>query len=94
MTNDSDRTSSNHRPALTPVGLLPAALLGIDVRGLLAGAGAMDARLASPEVARGTKKKPVWVIGSGEAIQYKRNGADITVSSAAQSGAKNSRDLI
>ncbi len=42
--------------------------------------------LASPEIARGTKKKPVWVIGSGEAIQYKRNGGDITTSAAAQSG--------
>ncbi len=41
--------------------------------------------LASPEIARGTKKKPVWVIGSGEAIQYKRNGGDITTSAAAQS---------
>jgi glucose-6-phosphate isomerase len=35
---------------LTPVGLLPAALLGIDIRGLLAGAAAMDARLASGEL--------------------------------------------
>jgi glucose-6-phosphate isomerase len=35
---------------LTPVGLLPAALLGIDIRGLLAGAAAMDRRLASPEL--------------------------------------------
>ena len=35
---------------LTPVGLLPAALLGIDIRGLLAGAGAMDARLGSAEL--------------------------------------------
>jgi glucose-6-phosphate isomerase len=35
---------------LTPVGLLPAALLGIDVRGLLAGAASMDARLSSPEL--------------------------------------------
>jgi glucose-6-phosphate isomerase len=35
---------------LSPVGLLPAALLGIDVRGLLAGAAAMDRRLASPEL--------------------------------------------
>ena len=35
---------------LTPVGLLPAALLGIDIRGLLAGAAAMDARLASAEL--------------------------------------------
>jgi len=35
---------------LTPVGLLPAALLGIDIRGLLAGAEAMDARLSSAEL--------------------------------------------
>jgi glucose-6-phosphate isomerase len=35
---------------LTPVGLLPAALIGIDVRGLLEGAAAMDRRLASPEL--------------------------------------------
>jgi glucose-6-phosphate isomerase len=35
---------------LTPVGLLPAALLGVDIRGLLAGAGAMDARLSSGEL--------------------------------------------
>ncbi|MGA2975745.1 MAG: glucose-6-phosphate isomerase [Spirochaetia bacterium] len=35
---------------LTPVGLLPAALLGIDIKGLLAGAGAMDRRLASAEL--------------------------------------------
>jgi glucose-6-phosphate isomerase len=35
---------------LTPVGLLPAALLGIDIRGLLGGAAAMDRRLASPEL--------------------------------------------
>ncbi len=35
---------------LTPVGLLPAALLGIDIRGLLAGAASMDRRLASPEL--------------------------------------------
>jgi glucose-6-phosphate isomerase len=35
---------------LTPVGLLPAALLGMDIRGLLAGAGAMDRRLGSAEL--------------------------------------------
>ena len=35
---------------LTPVGLLPAALLGMDIRGLLAGAGAMDKRLAAGEL--------------------------------------------
>jgi glucose-6-phosphate isomerase len=35
---------------LTPVGLLPAALLGMDVKGLLAGAAAMDARLSSGDL--------------------------------------------
>jgi glucose-6-phosphate isomerase len=35
---------------LTPVGLLPAALLGIDIRRLLAGAAAMDRRLSSGEL--------------------------------------------
>jgi glucose-6-phosphate isomerase len=35
---------------LTPVGLLPAALLGMDIRGLLAGAGAMDRRLSRGEL--------------------------------------------
>ena len=42
--------------------------------------------LTSAAVARNTKKKPVWVIGTGEGIQYKRNGGDITTSAAAMSG--------
>jgi acetyl-CoA C-acetyltransferase len=42
--------------------------------------------IASPEVARDTRKKPVWVIGSGEATKYRTNNADITVSAGAQSG--------
>ncbi len=42
--------------------------------------------IASPEVARDTKQKPVWIIGSGEATKYSENGSDITVSAAAQSG--------
>jgi len=36
---------------LTPVGTLPAALIGIDVRSLLSGAGAMAKRCESPELA-------------------------------------------
>src|SRR5262249_24442738 len=32
------------------------------------------------------KKKPVWIIGTGEATKYRENGGDITVSAAAQSG--------
>ena len=42
--------------------------------------------IASPEVARDCKKKPVWIIGSGEATKYSENGGDLTVSAAAQSG--------
>ena len=40
----------------------------------------------SPEVARDIRKKPVWILGSGEATKYRENGGDITVSAAAQSG--------
>lgn len=40
----------------------------------------------APEVARDIKKKPVWIIGSGEATKYRENTGDITVSAAAQSG--------
>ncbi len=42
--------------------------------------------IASPDVARDTKQKPVWIIGTGEATKYSENGSDITVSAAAQSG--------
>ncbi|MGE0599959.1 MAG: thiolase domain-containing protein [Dehalococcoidia bacterium] len=42
--------------------------------------------IVSPEVARGIKKKPVWVIGSGEATKYRENGGDITTSAGAMSG--------
>lgn len=42
--------------------------------------------IASADVARGCKKKPVWIIGSGEATKYSENGGDLTVSAAAQSG--------
>ncbi len=41
--------------------------------------------IAAPEVARGTRKKPVWIIGGGEATKYRENGGDITVSAGAQS---------
>ena len=42
--------------------------------------------IASAEMARNAKKKPVWIIGSGEATPYRENGGDITVSAGAQSG--------
>ncbi|MCK9497071.1 MAG: hypothetical protein M0R75_16480 [Dehalococcoidia bacterium] len=41
--------------------------------------------IASPEVARGAKKKPVWLLGSGEAVKYPTNDGDLTTSAAAQS---------
>ena len=42
--------------------------------------------VASAEMARNARKKPVWIIGSGEATKYRENGGDITVSAGAQSG--------
>ncbi len=42
--------------------------------------------IASPEVARNCRKKPVWILGSGEAVKYPENGGDITSSAAVQSG--------
>ncbi|HEY8490623.1 MAG TPA: hypothetical protein VIO14_06490 [Dehalococcoidia bacterium] len=42
--------------------------------------------IASAEVARGCRKPPVWILGTGEATKYPENGGDITVSAAAQSG--------
>ncbi len=41
--------------------------------------------IASADVARGTKKPPVWIIGTGEATKYRENGGDITTSAGAQS---------
>ncbi len=41
--------------------------------------------IASPEVARDCRQKPVWIIGTGEATKYVENGGDITVSAAVQS---------
>ena len=41
--------------------------------------------IASPEVVARTKKKPVWILGTGEAMSYVTNDGDITTSAAAQS---------
>jgi acetyl-CoA C-acetyltransferase len=40
--------------------------------------------IASPAVARNVRKKPVWIIGGGEATKYRENSGDITVSAGAQ----------
>ena len=42
--------------------------------------------IASAEVARSTRKPPVWIIGTGEATKYRENRGDITISAGAQSG--------
>jgi len=42
--------------------------------------------IASPEVARDCRTKPVWILGSGEATKYSENNGDLTISAAAQSG--------
>ena len=42
--------------------------------------------IASAAVARAAKKKPVWIIGAGEATRYLENDRDITASAAVQSG--------
>lgn len=42
--------------------------------------------IAAPDVARNCAKKPVWILGTGEATKYPEIGGDITVSAAAQSG--------
>lgn len=42
--------------------------------------------IASADVASGTPKKPVWIIGTGEATKYSENNGDLTTSAAAQSG--------
>ncbi|MBI2765470.1 MAG: hypothetical protein HYX53_06105 [Chloroflexi bacterium] len=41
--------------------------------------------IASADVARDTKKTPVWVIGTGEATKYSENKGDLTTSAGAQS---------
>jgi acetyl-CoA C-acetyltransferase len=42
--------------------------------------------IAAPEVARNCRKPPVWILGTGEATRYPRNGGDITTSAAVESG--------
>ena len=42
--------------------------------------------IASSDVVHNTRKKPVWIIGTGEATKYRKNGGDITVSAGGQSG--------
>jgi acetyl-CoA C-acetyltransferase len=42
--------------------------------------------IAAADVARDTRKPPVWILGAGEAVRYPENNRDITYSAAVQSG--------
>jgi len=42
--------------------------------------------LATEEVARQCRQKPVWVLGAGEAVRFRRNEDDMTITGAARSG--------
>ena len=42
--------------------------------------------IANKEKARNSKRKPVWIIGTGEGIKYRENGGDITIGAGAQAG--------
>jgi len=42
--------------------------------------------IVSPAVAAGLRKPPAWILGTGEAIGYSGNQADITTSAAVRSG--------
>lgn len=59
---------------LCPVGLLPAAVLGIDIKGLLAGAAAMDKRCADGDM----KKNPALMAAVLQYLSMKR-GKNISV---------------
>jgi acetyl-CoA C-acetyltransferase len=42
--------------------------------------------LASESVARNCRSKPVWVLGAGETVRFRRNQDDLTLTGAARSG--------
>lgn len=42
--------------------------------------------LATEDVARNCRSKPVWVLGAGESVRYRRNVDDLTLTGAARSG--------
>ena len=58
----------------------------ICTRTLPGGNGGGAVIVCSADMARNAKKKPVWIIGTGEATKYRENGGDITVSAGGQSG--------
>jgi acetyl-CoA C-acetyltransferase len=42
--------------------------------------------IVSRDVAAGVRTRPVWILGTGEAVGYPASGADITTTAAARSG--------
>lgn len=42
--------------------------------------------IVAPEVAGSLRSEPVWILGTGEAVRYSENGADLTVTAGAASG--------
>jgi acetyl-CoA C-acetyltransferase len=44
--------------------------------------------IVAPEVARDTRRPPVWILGAGEAAGYQDNTGDLTVTAAARTGAE------
>jgi acetyl-CoA C-acetyltransferase len=67
----------NTRMIADPLGLLDCCMLSD-------GGGAVV--IASRDVARDTRHRPAWIIGTGEATKYRENRGDITLTAAAQSG--------
>jgi glucose-6-phosphate isomerase len=60
---------------LSAVGMIPAALCGVDVRGLLAGAAAMRARCSSPDV----RQNPAYLLAALAYLADQRYGKRILV---------------
>lgn len=60
---------------LTPVGLLPAALAGIDIAGLLKGAAAMAERCARPQL----RENPAGMLAALHALHHRLHGRSVHV---------------
>ncbi|MGH2532002.1 MAG: glucose-6-phosphate isomerase [Thermomicrobiales bacterium] len=60
---------------LSAVGMIPAAMCGVDIRGLLAGAAAMRARCASPDV----RQNPAYLLAALAYLADQRYGKRILV---------------
>ena len=59
----------------SPVGLFPAAMLGMDLDAMFAGCAAMDARCASPDV----RENPAWLLAAVNYLMHARKGKPMSV---------------